>query len=199
MLFLGFNPGSHVLIRMKKISMSPAYASKLIKRKNAEIKDILLREQETSRTRAFAEEDISQFKQAYSFFATQAELEQRRQDILALKHAINVFNVNTVLPELGYTIDVALVRMKMLTSHVEKLATMMRVQPVTRQTVTFGNGKPEFVYRNYTDVEARRAHEAASSELMKIQLALDKANLESVIEVELSDDIMAVKPVGSID
>lgn len=178
---------------MKKVSMSPAYASKLIKQKNAEIKDILISEKETSTTRAFAEEDVTQFLKVYSFSFTQEQLERLRQDILSLKHAINQFNVTTVLPDLGYTIDTALVRMKMLSEQKEKLAGMMRVRPVTRQNLTFGNGKPEFIYRNYDDREVQNAYEKVDAELTQIQLALDKQNLDSIIEVELSEDVVAIK------
>lgn len=178
---------------MKKVSMSPAYASKLIKQKNAEIKDILISEKETSTTRAFAEEDVTQFLKVYSFSLTQEQLERLRQDILSLKHAINQFNVTTVLPDLGYTIDTALVRMKMLSEQKEKLAGMMRVRPVTRQNLTFGNGKPEFIYRNYDDRKVRNAYEKVDAELTQIQLALDKQNLDSIIEVELSEDVVAIK------
>lgn len=184
---------------MKKVSMSPAYASKLIKQKNAEIKDILISEKETSTTRAFAEEDVTQLRKVYSFSFTQEHLELLRQDILSLKHAINQFNVTTVLPDLGYTIDCALVRMKMLSEQKEKLAGMMRVQPVTRQNLTFGNGKPEFIYRNYEDRDVREAYEKVDAELTQIQLALDKQNLDSIIEVELSKDVAVANANDSDD
>lgn len=178
---------------MKKVSMSPAYASKLIKQKNAEIKDILIHERETSTTRAFAEEDVTQLRKAYSFAFTQEQLERLRRDIMTLKHAINQFNVTAVLPDLGYTIDTALVRMKMLSDQKERLSVMMRVQPVARQSLAFGNGKPEFVYRNYDDREVRNAYEKVDAELTQIQLALDKQNLDSIIEVVLSEDVVAIK------
>ena len=112
---------------------------------------------------------------------------------MTLKHAINQFNVTAVLPDLGYTIDTALVRMKMLSDQKERLSAMMRVQPVARQSLAFGNGKPEFVYRNYDDREVRNAYEKVDAELTQIQLALDKQNLDSIIEVELSEDVVAIK------
>lgn len=116
------------------MQISPAYASKLIRQKNEQIRLLLAQEK--------------------------------------------------VLPGLGYTIDAALVRMKILSDQKMRFAAMKRVQPVTRIGSGYGNKQPEYVYRNYDSADVERAYDAVESELTDIQLALDKANLESTITVE---------------
>ena len=137
------------------IKVSPAYASKLVKQKNEQMRVLLSQERETATTTACLDEDVTELRKVYDFAATQRQMDALNDDIIKLKHAINVFNTTTELPGLGYTIDAALVRMKMLSSKRDRLANMKRIQPVTRQSVGYGKSKPEYVYRNYDakDVE----------------------------------------------
>lgn len=164
--------------------ISPAYASKLIRQKNEQIRLLLAQEKEMSTTTACLDEDVTELRSQYDFSSFQEKVETLNCEIVALKHAINMFNISTVLPELGYTIDAALVRMKILSDQKMRLAAMKRVQPITRISGGYSNKQPEYVYRNYNSADVERAYEAVESELTNIQLALDKANLESIITVE---------------
>ena len=166
------------------MQISPAYASKLIRQKNEQIRLLLAQEKELSTTTACLDEDVTKLRGQYNFSTFQKKVETLNREVVALKHAINLFNISTVLPGLGYTIDAALVRMKILSDQKMRFATMKRVQPVTRIGSGYGNKQPEYVYRNYDSADVERAYDAVESELTDIQLALDKANLESTITVE---------------
>lgn len=169
------------------IQISPAYASKLVKQKNDQVRAILALERETSTTTAYLDEDVSELRGVYDFSETQRQLEALNCDILKLKHAINVFNTTAVLPGLGYTIDAALVRMRMLSVTRDRLAAMMRVQPVIRKSSGYGKAQAEYVYRNYEAKDAEAAYQKTVAELTAIQMALDKANLDTTIEVDIEE------------
>lgn len=167
------------------IKVSPAYASKLVKQKNEQMRVLLSQERETATTTACLDEDVTELRKVYDFATTQRQMDALNHDIIKLKHAINVFNTTTELPGLGYTIDAALVRMKMLSSKRDRLANMKRIQPVTRQSAGYGKSQPEYVYRNYDAKDIEVEYKKTEEELTSIQLALDKANLDSTIEVDI--------------
>ena len=77
--------------------------------------------------------------------------------------------------------------MKMLSSKRDRLANMKRIQPVTRQSVGYGKSQPEYVYRNYDAKDVEVEYKKTEEELTSIQLALDKANLDSTIEVDIEE------------
>ena len=165
---------------MKKLS--PTYAQKLIKQKNTEISSLLLAERETSQTCAALDEDVSDLRKAYSFADTQVKIKNLQEEIISLKHAINLFNTSTFLEKSGYTIDAALVRMKMLTDTCVRMKTMADKQSVSRKS-GFGSNPPEYVYLNYNPEDAKKMYDDAMQELIGIQAELDEVNLTSLIEV----------------
>lgn len=167
------------------MEISPAYASKLIKKKNEEIRVLLAEEQKTSTTTACVGEDVEELRHVYNFAETQKEIEILQNDILNLKHAINEFNVNTILPGFNFTIDVALVRMKMLSDRKNRLSFMKQVQPVSRSSGAYIK-QPEYTYRNFDVDEVIREFNATELELTDLQLAIDKANLGSVLDVNIT-------------
>ena len=168
------------------MQISPAYASKLIKQKKEEINILLKEESDTSVTVACIDEDVDSMRNQYNFTEMQNKIEKLYQQILKLKHAINYFNATTILPNTNYTIDAALVRMKMLSDNKRKLENMKKMQSVTRRP-TIGNNKPEYIYRNFDSEDVNIAYNKVSDELTNIQLELDKANLQSVLSVDIDN------------
>lgn len=70
---------------------------------------------------------------------TQAKLGQIGEAIVALKHAIDVFNTTTQLPGLGITVDMALVELPILSTSVSKLEAMSRILKASPEK---GGSKP---------------------------------------------------------
>lgn len=169
------------------MQISPAYANKLIHRKRETLRTLYTEEGKTSTTTACLNEDVEALRQRYDFIKTQAQMDQLNDEIVKLKHAINLFNISTVLPGLGYTIDAALVRMKMLSDKKSRLSKMRTVEEVSRTSGGFGSKMPEYTYRNYDVADVEREIKAVDDELTQIQLSLDRANLESMIEVDIQD------------
>lgn len=167
------------------MQISPAYASKLVRQKSDQIRVLLAEERETSTTTACVGEDVSEMRNQYDFEDMQDKIEALNRDILKLKHSINQFNVTTVLPGTDYTVDAALVRMKMLSDMKARLANMKQMQPVVRHSGGFGNKQPEYTYRNFEAADVSQAYTNVETELTNIQLALDKVNLESVLTVDI--------------
>ena len=167
------------------MNTSPAYASKLIKQKSEEIRELLFEEQQTATTTACVGEDVDELRKAYDFKATQEKIDKLNDEIVRIKHAINRFNTEHMLPGLGYSIDMALVKMKMLSDKKARMAKMKAVRSVVRNGVTYGNSQPEYTHRNYEAEDAAAEYEKTADELTKLQLALDEANLKSIIELDV--------------
>lgn len=163
---------------------SPAYASKLIKQKMEAVRELLSIEQQTATTTACVDEQVDELRNAYDFKATQEKIDKLNDDIIKIKHAINLFNTTYILPGLGYSIDMALVKMKMLSDKKIRMGRMKAVRPVVRNGTGFGNTQPEYTYRNYEAEDAVAEYDKTVDELTKIQLALDEANLQAVIEID---------------
>lgn len=166
-------------------SMSPAYANKLIRQKMEEVRELISIEHQTATTTACLDEDTDELRNVYDFKATQKKIDTLNGDIIKIKHAINLFNTSYVLPNLGFTIDVALVMMKMLSEKKTRMAKMKAVREVSRTGGSFGNSQPEYTYRNYSEEDAVAEYNKTTEALTKIQLALDEANLLAIIEVDL--------------
>lgn len=125
------------------------------------------------------------FKPDYDFAGTQAKLDKMNEAIITLKHAINRFNCSTKLPGLDITVDMALVKLPLLSAKVEKLERMASVLEKTRSTNVAAK-MAEYTCRNYDGGEAAAAYKAAHAELVAIQQALNTVNMTEFFEVDES-------------
>ena len=117
------------------------------------------------------------------FATTQAKLGQIGEAIVALKHAINVFNTTTQLPGLGITVDMALVELPILSANVNKLEAMSRILGKTRSTNVAAK-TAEYTCRNYSAEEAAAACAASRERLVAIQQGLNTVNMTETFEVD---------------
>ena len=60
------------------------------------------------------------FKPDYDFAGTQVKLDKMNEAIVILKHAINQFNISAKLPGMDITVDMALVKLPILTRSEER-------------------------------------------------------------------------------
>ena len=95
----------------------------------------------------------------------------------------NCFNTTTQVPGFSYTVDEALVRMRMLTEYKSRMQSMKDMPPLARHTNY--KGVSEYTVCNYDSSEAQQEYKAASDELSNLQLALDTVNLTETFEVDL--------------
>ena len=168
------------------MKMTSAQAAKLLRQLNHELRTLQLREGNTCSFVAALEEDIESVRPAYDFSemsAAQAEVEKK---IRKVKHAINVFNTVTAVPDFDMTIDEMLVFLPQLTKKCETLSKMKDALPKVRENAGYSRSSSiiDYRYANY-DIELVGKHYAETSELLsKAQTALDLVN--NTVEFEIN-------------
>ena len=159
-----------------------AYANKLIKGYREELSALDNLERETCTTTYGVNE--TPIESDYDFLAMQAKIDSLNDKIAKFRHAVNVFNTTTMLDDLGYTIDEALVRMAMLSEKKQRLSRMKAIRELYRRSGGYHNDA-ELTKRNFDAADAEAEYQKTADELTKLQLALDKANMSIEFEVEL--------------
>ena len=162
-----------------------AEAGKLLKKLNDEHASILLREENGKEFLAAVGEDIESVRPGYDFATTQVALNEIETKIRKVKHALNVFNSTTVIPEFGMTIDEMLVYMPQLTMRKDKLARMKDSLPKVREQTRVNSSILDYRYLNYGVNEAAAEYDKISDTLSKAQNALDAANMNQTLEIDL--------------
>lgn len=162
-----------------------AEAGKLLKKLNDERASILLREENGKEFLAAVGEDSESVRPDYDFTETQNALDEIETKIRKLKHALNVFNSTTVIPEFGMTIDEMLVYIPQLTMRMNKLARMKDRLPKVREQTRMNSAILDYRYLNYDVNEVSAAYEKTCDTLAKAQNALDAVNMSETLEVDL--------------
>ena len=162
-----------------------AEAGKLLKKLNDEQSSIILREENGKEFLAAVGEDIESVRPGYNFKETQDALDEVERKIRKLKHALNVFNSTTVIPEFGMTIDEMLVYIPQLTAKKNKLARMKDKLPKVREQTRVNSSILDYRYLNYDINEVTAAYEKTCDMLAKAQTALDAANMNQTLEIDL--------------
>ncbi len=103
--------------------------------------------------------------------------------IAKLRHGINVFNTTTKLEGFDFTVDESLVRMAMLTEKKNRLSRMKGVRELVRNSVY--RSEPEFTKRNYDATLVEAEYRKTFDELVRLQMALDKANMSIEFDVDI--------------
>ena len=164
-----------------------AQANKLLKKLNETQNAILKKEGMSKEFLASLGEDIECIRPAYNFIETNKELNTLNEQIRKVKHAINVFNVETVIPDFDITIDEALVLIPQLTQLKAKLASMKDKLPKMREQGVYSrnSGIVEYRYLNYDITEVEKEFEKVSENLTKLQTELDVVNNANLMDIEL--------------
>lgn len=162
-----------------------AEANKLLRKLNDEKMSVMYREENGKEFLAAVGEDIESVRPKYDFTETQNAIAGIETKIRKLKHAINVFNSTTIIPEFDMTIDEMLVYIPQLTAAKNKLARMKDKLPKVREQTRVNSSILDYRYLNY-DVETVTAeYEKVTDTLAKAQNALDSVNMNQTLEVDL--------------
>lgn len=162
-----------------------AEANKLLRKLNDEKTSVIYREENGKEFLAAVGEDIESVRPKYDFTETQNAIAGIETKIRKLKHAINVFNSTTIIPEFDMTIDEMLVYIPQLTAAKNKLARMKDKLPKVREQTRVNSSILDYRYLNY-DVETVTAeYEKVTDTLAKAQNALDSINMNQTLEVDL--------------
>jgi len=142
--------------------------------------------QETSSSVYVLSDNEPEDKPEYDYNKVHQQIMQIDSKIRKIRHAVNVFNITTILPELGLTIDEALVKMAQLNKRKDHLDMMRRRLPKERVNSfgSFNKSVIEYQYVNYDLEQVKMDYQAISDEIMQIQLAIDICNQTIMFEVE---------------
>ena len=164
-----------------------AQAAKILRRLNEERNALLTMENQSKDFLASVGEDPETVRPDYDYAATQAKLRELEEKIRKVKHAISMFNISTVVPEFGMTVDQLLVYIPQLSQRKVKYADMMSKLPKARETgsaYTRGN-IIDYRYANYDIAAAEQDHSWVSDTLGRAQTALDVINNTLTMEIDL--------------
>ena len=164
-----------------------AQAGKLLKKLNDDLNAVLKREQISKEFIVSVGEDVESIRPDYDFMATQGEIESIQGKIRKVKHALNVFNATTVIPEFGVTIDEMLVLIPQLSKHKDRLQSMKDLLPKMRLSGAYSRSSSvvEYRYLNYDVKKAQEEYDRVSDILAKAQTALDVINNSMTFDVEI--------------
>lgn len=163
-------------------------ANKLLRRLNEERNALLDKEEKSSTFLAAMGEDPEMLRPEYDYGETQKALAELDRKIRVVKHAINGFNLNCVVPGFQMTIDQMLVYIPQLTARKQKLSQMMSRLPKQRDMGSlYGHASNiiDYNYANYDIKAAEADYEAVSDELARAQTALDVLNNTETMEIEI--------------
>ena len=164
------------------MKMNSDYANKLCKKLVEEEKSILSYES-TARTYSHTPSEKPTIP-AYSFQETETKLREVRGKIAGLKRAINKFNTSEILENYGITIDQALFQMSVMHGDKARLAEMLQIPEVSRSR-EYGSKEPDITHRNFSVDEVQARYDELCEDLMKLQQAINIANLTIEFDVDI--------------
>lgn len=167
------------------MKLTSAEAAKLLRKLNEKYEAILNMEAQSKEFVASLNENIELIKPKYDFNKTQEELNILEEKIRKLKHAINMFNCQTVVIDFNMSIDQLLVYIPQLSRKKAKLLEMKNRLAIKREpSISRVGSIIDYNYANYDINEANKEYERVDKLLTNAQTALDVINNTNTFEFE---------------
>lgn len=168
------------------MQITSAYAGKMLK-KLQENKEFLLAKERRNSTYIVANNEEAVVPD-FDFVENTKEINQLNEQIVALKHALNIQNATSTIriQDKLITIDMALVMLAQLNSRKKSLDTMRQRQPKCRVDNSYNSKNvSEYQYANYNIADAQEEYERVDALIAAIQLELDKYNQTVLFDVDI--------------
>ena len=133
---------------------------------------------------AVSEGDPEELRPDFDFSATVDAIRSIDDRIRKIKHARNVFNTTTLLPEENITVDEALVLMATLNNNYGYFADLGNRQPKTRNRTQY-KGEIEYTYTNYNIEEAKKLGRDMYERILELQSKLNLVNSTYNFDINL--------------
>lgn len=169
------------------MKLTSSMVAKMLRQLNDEMNTLRVREENTKSFVAALSEDPESVRPEYDYAETQKQITETDAKIRKLKHALNIFNTTTVIPEFNMTIDEMLVYLPQLSRRAAKLSVMKDELPKKRENSSYshsGSSIIDYRYANYDIKQAADDYAAVSEELAKAQTALDYINSTAEFDFE---------------
>ncbi|MBO5341746.1 MAG: hypothetical protein IJ336_09880 [Lachnospiraceae bacterium] len=168
--------------------ITSAYANKILKKLNDDKE--YLRKMESEGCMYVAALDEEPVIPDYNYEQVAAAIEEIDNQIVKIKHAINLANLNSEIQvgDKTMTVDQILIRMAQLNRRRATLDTMRKQETKKRLTTSSYMARktaPEYCYINYDLDVVKADYERIDAEIAAMQIALDKYNQTFEFEVEV--------------
>ena len=167
--------------------MTSAEANKLLKHLKEEKEFWINKEREQQTYIAAVDEEP--VVPDYNYEEVAEKIAETDDKITRIKHAINLANAENTVAVNGkeITIDMLLVRMAQLTARKTVLNAMRKRQPKARvnDSLYSRNKSIEYQYINYDLDTVKKDYEKIDSEIIEMQLALDRYNQVHEFSVDI--------------
>ena len=163
-----------------------AEAAKMLRKLNEELKVLRAKELKGYRFTAAVDEDLESARPVYDYEKTQEEQRRIEAKIRYIKHAINCFNIRTMVPGFDMSIDEMLVYIPQLSARKRKLSDMASFLP--KERVSNGYQATKIIEYTYTNYEIQKAADdlaEVTDELARAQTALDVVNNQEQMDIEI--------------
>ena len=129
-----------------------------------------------------SEGDPEKLRPEFNFSETVHEIEKMDERMRKIKHARNIFNTTTFLPDEKITIDEALILMSVLNKNYGYYLELGNRQPKEREHRF--REEIEYSYVNYDVLEAKQYGKDMYERILEIQAKLNLVNSTCTFEIE---------------
>ena len=156
---------------------------KILKKTEDELNSVMVNEFHSKAYVCSVNEDPATCRPEYDFIAVQKLKDELACKVRKIKHALNAFNISTVVPGFDMTVDQILIYIPQLSKLKSLYGDMRTKLPKVRVVKT--SQIIDYEYINYDLKEVSAKYEDVSELLSAAQIALDKVNAAEVIEIDL--------------
>ena len=154
-------------------------AMKKVKALEEELNKLIFNE--TQNSMISYKEGEKKIKVDYDYSKTRKEIERINAEIRKIKNALAVANSTFKIDDFGITIGEALVYLAQLNSEYNNLSQLASRNKISRRITQ--NGVLEYTECTYDTDEAKKDQKEVFAKIGKLQVAIDRANLNCFIEI----------------